>query len=272
MESIIKKQKKGDKNMALLTVNLQSNTLRTGTSITVILPQKKFWSTEDVPPHQTLYFFSGGFTDHTYTQRNTAIERLATEYNVAVVMPYMAGRYLYKNMPHGEQWWTYYSEELPAICENMFRLSRNREDTFVAGGSGGGYAALKLALEKPERFGAVAGMCPMLFSQRALEGLKESSTMAWRYEELSYIYGKQLSPEYDVFEILKASSEKEQQAAMYLCCGTEDKLFDLNAAFRDKAVELGFNPTWDQRPGGHTMEYSDEMLPEVLNWFTLKKL
>lgn len=256
--------------MALLHVNFNSDTLRTGTSMTVILPEKKSWQKEDIPPHQTLYFLSGGFTDHTYSQRNTAIERLAENYNLAVIMPYMAGRYLYKNMPYGEQWWSFYSEELPEICQNMFRLSRNREDIFVAGGSGGGYAALKLALEKPEYFGAVAGMCPMLFSQRALEGLKEG--MPWRYEELTHHYGEQLSPEYDIFEILKSSAKKEQKAAMYLCCGTEDKLFDINIDFRDKAAELGFNPTWDQRPGGHTREYSDEMLPEILNWLPLKKL
>jgi len=93
-----------------------------------------------------------------------------------------------------------------------------------------------------------------------------------RYDELKLIFGERLSPDIDGFEMLKMAAEKEHKSDMYLCCGTEDGLFDLNIAFRDKAAELGFNPTWSQKSGGHTLEYTNEVLPDILNWFPLKKL
>ena len=44
------------------------------------------------------------------------------------------------------------------MVHSFFRLSRRREDTFVAGLSMGGYGALKWALRYPERFAAAASL------------------------------------------------------------------------------------------------------------------
>jgi len=255
--------------MALIELNIYSNALGTDTAISVILPRLK----KDSPPSQVLYNFHGGRGDHTFGSRYTDIERLAGPYNLAVVTPTTAGagRVKVRNIPYGEQWWDYYSEELPEIINNMFRVSASREDTFAMGGSGGGYAVLKLALEKPEMIGAVAGMCPMLLSRQSQEIMK-AETPNDRFKELAYYFGDPFPDEYDIYKILETAGKKDLKSAMFLCCGTEDGLFPLVSGFRDKAIELGFEPAWDERPGAHTMEYGAEMLPVALDWLPLKKL
>ena len=113
--------------MALLHVNYNSEALGMLVSMDVILPQKTSWIKGDVPPHQTLYLLPGGGVDETYWQRYTPIEKLAEGYNLAVIMPYLIGRFFYADMPLGQKWWSFLSDELPDICQNMFRLSNERE-------------------------------------------------------------------------------------------------------------------------------------------------
>jgi len=252
--------------MALITANFYSNALGTGTSATVILPDNK----AAAPPYQVLYLMGGGFTDHTYMMREIPVERYVWDYNLAVVMPYMAGRYLYKNMPYGEQWWDYYSQELPEICEKMFNISKERKDTFVAGNSGGALCALKLGLQKPEKFSAVGAVFPPLLSQPFVNELRGNAP--WRYEQIAHFYGDPMDPEYDIFNILKNASTKEQKADLYLCCGTEDALFEINTKFRDRATELGFNPNWYQGPGTHSADFFAEGFLKILDWLPLNRI
>ena len=67
---------------------------------------------------------------------------------LAVVMPQVQ-RSFYADEAHGARYLTFLSEELPEVVQSFFRVSRRREDTFVAGLSMGGYGALKWALRQP---------------------------------------------------------------------------------------------------------------------------
>lgn len=55
-------------------------------------------------------------------------------------------RSFYTDMDAGYKYWTFISEELPALARSFFPLSEEREDTFIAGLSMGGYGAFKLGL------------------------------------------------------------------------------------------------------------------------------
>ena len=253
--------------MVLMQASFESSALSQSTTINVLLPNKK----EATPPYQLLLLMSGGFTDHTYFLRHMPVEHFVDKYNLAVVMPYMAGRYLYKNMPYGEQWWDFYSEELPEKCRKILPVSKNRIDTFATGASGGALCALKLGLQMPETFGAVGSIYPPLFSQPFLDEMKKIGNL-WRYEQLAYHYGDPIEPEYDIFNILKRASEKELKTKLFLGCGTEDGLYNINIAFKDKATELGFNPIWNGCRGGHDMEVFTTMFVKFLEWLPLQKL
>ena len=74
---------------------------------------------------------------------------------MAVIMPEVQ-RSFYCDMTNGPRYFTYIVDELPALCQRLFRVSARREDNFVAGLSMGGYGAMKAALSRPERYAAAA--------------------------------------------------------------------------------------------------------------------
>ena len=152
--------------MALLRCDFFAETLGLSTSMTVILPQATSAQigmagaagAEDPP---TLYLLHGLSDDDTIWSRRTSVERYVAPLGLAVVMPQVHRSY-YTDEVHGNRYWTFLSEELPAVVDRFFRLSRRREDTFVAGLSMGGYGALKWALRDPDRFAAAASLSGVL--------------------------------------------------------------------------------------------------------------
>ena len=147
--------------MAFLQANIYSNTLGMELMIDVILPQqtyKKFGSnsvgaTEDVP---VLYLLHGMGGNHSVWQRRTSIERYVKDLGIAVIMP-STDLAWYTDTQYDMKYWTFISEELPQLCHELFpQLTTNREKTFAAGLSMGGFGALKLGLLCPEKFAGIA--------------------------------------------------------------------------------------------------------------------
>jgi putative tributyrin esterase len=143
--------------MALIHCDLRSEALNLWTSICVILPQPPGPLTWDAAPparkYPVLWLLHGLSDDHTIWQRRTSIERYVDTLPLAVVMP-AVHRSWFTDMNLGYRYWTFISEELPAIVRSLFPISERREDNFVAGLSMGGYGAFKLALRHSERYAA----------------------------------------------------------------------------------------------------------------------
>ena len=149
--------------MALLHVDFFSDVLGMCQQMDVILPEQTHGQigmegVRGEGKYPVLYLLHGMSDDHTIWQRRTSIERYASDYGIAVVMPTTQLGW-YTDMHIGYKWWTYISKELPAICRSFFPyMSDKREDTFAAGLSMGGYGALKCGLLAPDTFGAVASL------------------------------------------------------------------------------------------------------------------
>ena len=132
--------------MAHLIVDSYADTLGMETRMHVLLPERLQGKA------RTLYLLHGMSDDEGTWMRRTAIDRYAEEKDLAVVMP-DGGLGWYTDMHIGFPWFTYITQELPAICRSFFpNMSEKREDTFVAGLSMGGYGALKCALRAPETY------------------------------------------------------------------------------------------------------------------------
>src|SRR5215217_7204213 len=123
--------------MAHLRCDFFSEALSLSTSMTVLLPQRTTTQigmeghASDAPP-PVLYLLHGLSDDDTIWLRRTSIERYAAPLGLAVVMPQVR-RSFYTDQAYGGNYWTFLSEELPAVARSFFHLSDRREDTFVAG-------------------------------------------------------------------------------------------------------------------------------------------
>ena len=96
-------------------------------------------------------------------------ERYVEGLNLAVIMPAVQNSF-YTDMVHGGKFLTFLTEELPAMLHDLFPLSTERADTFVAGLSMGGYGAFKLALTRPDLYAAAASLSGALDIREVVKG------------------------------------------------------------------------------------------------------
>lgn len=252
--------------MALLYVDFFSGALGVCTNMEVILPQKGWYTQKEENTYPVLYLLHGMSDDCTIWSRRTSIERYATNYGIAVVMASAQLSY-YSDMVSGSKFYTFFAEELPAICHDFFpRISQKREDTFVAGLSMGGYGAFKLALRKPEQY-AFAG---------SLSGALDIQNNVIHPDVWKLAFGgsdKIAGSENDLFflaeELQKSGKEVPQ---LYFNCGIEDSLvFGQNERFDEHLTALKIEHTYERFSGCHSWEYWDEHIQDILKRLPLKK-
>jgi S-formylglutathione hydrolase FrmB len=257
--------------MAFIQCNFHSDVLGMASAINVILPQQadtqigmaSHAAAGELP---VLYLLHGLSDDHTIWHRRTSIERYAAPFPLAVVMPNVH-RSFYTDMAEGHRYFTFVTEELPAVVHNLFRVSTRREDTFVAGLSMGGYGAFRLALARPDRYafaaslsGAldIAGVAEKIGPERGDEFLAELRRV---FGPLDRLAG---SP-HDLFRLAsELAASDTPPPGLYLTCGTDDYLYPGNVAFRDHLRALGLPFRYDETPGGHTWDLWDAAIQTVL--------
>lgn len=252
--------------MALLTCNFFSESLGLSTSMMVILPQQTATqigmnNVARERSHPTLYLLHGLSDDDTIWVRRTSIERYVASMGLAVVMP-QVHRSFYTDMAHGGKYWTFISEELPALARSFFPLSTRREDNFVAGLSMGGYGAFKLALRNPERFAAAASL------SGAVNMAKADSTLP--DHRLIFGDGEIAGTSDDLLHLLhEVDSSTGPKPKLFQCCGTEDFLYEDNQVFKQACEQTDIDFTYQEEPGEHEWGYWDKKIQDVLAWLPL---
>jgi len=262
--------------VAFLDFHFFSETLGLTCSAHVVLPQP---TTQQIgmaggkarDKYPTLYLLHGLSDDHTIWTRRTSIERYAAAKNLAVVMP-AVGRSFYQDTPGMGRYWTFVSEELPALCQSYFPLSAAREETFAAGLSMGGYGALRLGLARPEKFAAVASLSGALDLKRRLREAGKAGSRISR-EEWIGIFGPglQAPAEADLWLLAqKLASASGPKPALYLACGTEDPLLVDTRTFHRHLKAANLPVTYHESPGDHEWGYWDAQIQRVLEWLPLR--
>lgn len=113
-------------------------------------------------------------------------------------------------------------EVIPAV-ERAYRASTDRESRAIAGLSMGGAESLLVSLNTPEKFGWVGA-----FSSGALN--------------------EDFSKDFPNLNIQALSRSR----LLWIACGTEDRLIDLNRKLRDWLKSAGIKITYVETPGSHT--------------------
>ena len=253
--------------MAFMELHCYSRALVHQVALNILLPQRHPWEPEYAEPRKTLYLLHGIGDDHTGWLRRTGLERYLDGKNIAVVMPGV-NRSFYADMADGgPKYWEYVAHELPELMQQFFGLRPNRETTFAAGLSMGGYGALKLGFLQPERFKAVAALSAAPMSQ-AMEQAQAQMRQAENEElmqQIHRVFGSSILPQDDVFAMAHAAARAPQKPALYFACGADDNLLPLNKALHEQTQALGFDTQWHEHAGyGHTWDYWDVVLPGVL--------
>lgn len=256
--------------MALVQMSFFSQILGMQTQVNAILPEARHldaYPNVDRKKLPVLYLLHGLSDDQTAWTRWTGLERYAWKYPLVIVMP-ACQRSFYTDMRCGLRYWTYLSEELPAIMRQMLPISDRRADTFAAGLSMGGYGALKLGLRCPESFAAVASLSGAVDIRWSLDD-SDSLKQEWHW-----VFGsnEDIAAGRDELFALAEKARPEQLPRIFLCCGTGDFLYEKNLQFRDHLQTLGIAFTYQEKNGAiHEWAYWDEMIQKVLRWLPLPR-
>jgi S-formylglutathione hydrolase FrmB len=260
--------------MILTEVKFFSDTLTLGSSMNVLLPQRPLAEMQKKPPKKfrALYLLHGHSDDHTAWQRWTSIERYAEGLNLAVVMPAVHLSF-YNDMAHGGKYWQFISEEVPAVAREIFPLSADRKDNYVAGLSMGGYGAFKMALTHPERYAAAASLSGALDIRAVVNPRSDRNNRIW-LDEMRTVFGdlnKVPGSRHDLMALARKVAKGSVRPRLYQCCGTEDMLHADNIRFREAMHTLPFDLTYEEGPGEHNWAYWDTMIQRVLTWMFPKR-
>lgn len=244
--------------MAIFDGTIFSQQLKMMTSLYVLLPENDTRRDEEgnVP---VLYLLHGLSDNHSCWVRRTNVERYAEEAGIAVVIPEVQ-RSFYTDMCYGLPYFRYVAQELPALCQRLFRVSAKRENNMIAGLSMGGYGALKTAMTYPERFRAAA----------SFSGAVELTEFVDRKEpENVAIYGDAILPENDLFGLTKSLAETgKEKPELYLTCGFSDFLYEENTHYRALLDRVGYSYTYEEWEGGHEWDFWDASIKKAIAWLT----
>ena len=268
--------------MALLHVNYHSAVLRMDTAFSVIMPETMqgigLAGAKERQHYPVLWLLHGRSDDHTIWMRRTSIERYAAPYGIMVIMPEVSySRYL--NMKHGPAYYDFAARELPEVCAALFpRMSRAREDNFIAGLSMGGGGAMWIGLHNPDRYGGICmlstgGIAPLEHLWRG----QDNGSSAYRKTNLD-VYGTEDSDslagtDYDILRLIRETAEKSPVLPrVYHAMGTEDVRYPVAMTIKDTFLSIPGNPyryEYHEGPGKHEWEFWDTWIRRYLGTLQL---
>mgnify|MGYP003575177464 CR=1 FL=1 len=130
--------------------------------------------------------------------------------------------------------------DLVPLVESRYRVAADRAHRAIAGNSMGGGQALSLGLSHPEMFSSVAS-----FSA----AMQIANSPAWGGIDMN--------------EALTNADAINELDILWVGCGTEDSLFDVNKSFSDQLTKAGIEHTFRSTPGAHTPAVWSQYLHEV---------
>jgi len=257
--------------MAFLEMRIYSKSLKQTTTVNILLPEAPHKRTTVVGSPcdnwTTLWLLHGLSGSHEDWTRNTSIERYAQEYpDLCIVMPNV-GRNWYTDAVSGANYFTYVTEELPAILRSYFTGMRpEREYNYVGGLSMGGYGAMLLSMTYPDRYaGAISlsGSIDITREGRFIDIPLWRSVFKFDLQEGSELK----NTKHDIYHLIEENKKAGVNfPRLFIWCGTEDGLIHNNRRLHQQLVDLGIDHHYYESEGDHSWGWWDMHIQPALKF------
>lgn len=185
----------------------------------------------------------------------------------AIVVAVSGGNSFFLNGPAG-RYQDLVTRDLVAEVESRWRTVAGRPGRVLLGVSMGGYAALRIALEEPALFAAVASHSAML-----LRAVPTSAAGAgrWHMAAFNAVFGDPIDAALwsaaDPLELARTAPTRGLPP-LYFDCGSEDRfgLADGNQELHRRLEARGIAHEFALHPGDHGYEYVRSVLPRSLRF------
>ena len=264
--------------MAQMEVNFYSNSLMRTATVNVIIPTDKRTNLGQLAApakFPVLYLLHGILGNYTDWISGTTVQSLADTYNLCVVMPSGDNKFYVDSTKTGDLYGTFISEELPDFIERTFPVYTDREHTFLAGLSMGGFGTVVNGLKHPEKFGYLGMFSAALIKNNIINSRNtnvQDLLTKKNYETmLDLKNAKDYEGSVNDYEALaeKLASSGDAKPKVWIACGTEDSLYPANEVFAKKLKELGYSVKWSKWKGKHDWIFWQECIVKFIPWLPL---
>ena len=216
----------------------------------------------------TLYLTHGGSCDCMSYLVNTNVARYADDKMLMTVCVDLEESFA-SDMVYGRKYFTYLTEEVPALVQSLFPSSEARADNFIAGFSMGAHAALKAALRCPEKYAAVWAMsgakdAVKMRKLAAKFGFTEGDQEFWAFG--SRVPEEMYGTDNDLLYLAEKLGKSDKPKPMIITsCGILDYGIDLCREMHDHLTNCGLDNKFIEAEGHvHDFAYADEMLKKAI--------
>lgn len=221
-------------------------------------------------PLKSLYLLHGFSGSHADWLSFSRIRELSDKFKIAVFMPSGENHFYLDDEELGALHGEFVGKELVEFTRRMFPLSTHKEDTYIGGLSMGGYGAIRNGLKYADTFGRIIALSSAILPYRIAgasedysDGISDYKYLTRVFGDLNELKGSDKDPEALVLGL------KERGAALpqlYMACGTEDFLLDVNRKFHDFLTGENIKVTYKEGPGAHTWDFWDQEIEHALDW------
>lgn len=259
--------------MATLQVSFLSKAMRREVTFNALLPLERFEEpanpSEERKPFKSLYLLHGYMGSHSDWINYTRIRELAFKHQIAVFMPAGENHFYVDNTGKKELHGQYVGEELVSFTREMFPLSERREDTWIGGLSMGGYGAIRAGYKYADTFGNIIALSPALITYQIANASPDYKDEVADYDyfcsvfgDLTQLQGSDQDPEALIHRLKAAGKELPE---LYMACGTEDFLLDVNQKFHRFLMSERIQHTYIETKGDHNWDFWNDYIEKALD-------
>lgn len=229
-------------------VAIPSAAMRQSFDATIVLPDD-YVRGNRARRYPVIYVLHGSGGDYTDWTSNSRIGRLADRYHVILVMPDGGHESWYIDSPFDphSRYETYVGTEVVDWVDVHLRTIATKQGRAITGLSMGGFGALRIALDRPETFGA-AGSISGAVDPRACEDEPGIDRVFGDPAQHAEFWNSNAI-------IASARNFERDHIDLTIDCGVSDGFVKSNRTLHERLVALGVPHDYAERPGGHTWTY-----------------
>lgn len=246
--------------MAWITTTFRSKTLNMPIEAEILVPQAGVWGMEQKDNYKVIVLLHGMYNDRTEWLFKSDIFNCVKDKPVLVFMPSGKNSF-YINTYNGYNYMDFITKEIPEFIKRHFKVSDRKEDWMIAGESMGGFGAMVCGLNAGDIYGNIG----------ALSGAYDIKYMMSEngFKGADMVFGK------DCETVLKSSVnpfwqchrvDEANRPRIFMCCGKQDELIDVNVDLYDE-LKPEYDVIFSQDEGGHSFQYWNGVLPQLVSWF-----
>lgn len=182
------------------------------------------------------------------------------DYGLILVMPEGAFSYYMNSAERAQdRYEDYLVNDLISDVEMRFPVKKGRENRAMIGISMGGFAAIKLALTRPELFVFVGAFSPSVDAASRHFNIK-SPGMWWRFRTIFGPQGSESRRSRDPFVLVK-TADPALTPYIYMTAGDNEPLLEPDRRFAARLKELHFAYEFHVKSGGHDWGEWNSQIP-----------